>query len=512
MRNKIISFIIALFMSVTIIPAVTDTVEAATKITDKSVYYVTGYVGGDCLLTSNIYMMRRAAIMRESTKWKQMNNTSVELRGALCTSKTRYSNCLKNKYTYTFDGLTFKSSSASLKGSASAKKKKLRNLLKEHPEGIAVWASNAGKGYPHAVLLTEYKNGKFYCADSTHNASKYRKKGKNRGVEPFSTCTVSSISRITKYWYLEDVKGVAESKPLQITNNAETGKPVLKWNRVLNAKKYKVQRKLATSDKYSTIATVTSKTFTDKSAVATKKYHYRIKAYNSKGKCIFTGGAKLRTCDLAAPVITDVANIEENGNLKITFKGVTNADKYNIYRASSSKKTYKYLGSVKCEKDSGGELHSYIISSGEVGKKYCYKIKALNTKITGEDSALSKYRTGYRILGRPEIELGIVEDGKVIISWAEIEGADKYDIYRSTMEDGEYELIKSTEEISVVDDTVVAGTTYYYRVVARYNNGEADSAFSVIKSITIVDQDEPEKPETPEDPEIPEDVDKSETN
>lgn len=366
MKKKIMSLIIALFMVLTIMPAMTDTAHAATKITDKSVYYVTGYVSGDCLLTANIYMMRRAAITRGSTDWQQMNNTSINLRGALCTSKTRRSNQLKNKYSYTFDGLTFVGKNGSLSGSTSAKKKKIRNLLKEHPEGIAVWANNAGKGYPHAVLITEYKNGTFYCADSTHNASKYRKKGKNAGIEKFSRCTVSSISRLSKYWYLDEVKGVANSKPMEIKNDSATGKPVLKWNRVLNARKYKVQRKLSTSTNYTTIATVTTKTFTDAKAVSGKKYHYRIKAYDSKGKCIFTGDGRLRTCDLERPKV--VLKVTEDAKVIVSWATVKNAKNYDVYRSTSKNGTYKRICSTS-------EI-SVVDSGVKLGKTYYYKVNA----------------------------------------------------------------------------------------------------------------------------------------
>lgn len=493
MRNKLLSLIIAVLMAVTVLPFTADTAEAATKLTDKSVYYVTGYIGGDCLLTANNYMMRRASILRGSTKWQGLNNTSVPLRSALCVGSSRYSNCLLYSYSYTYDGLTFKGKRKGLSGSKSSKIRKLKSMLDKHPEGVAVWASNAGKGYPHAVLLTGYKGNTFYCADSTHNASKYRKKGKNRGVEPFSTCTVSSISRISAYWYLEKVTGVAESKPITITNDSATGKPIVKWNRVIGAKKYKVQRKLMSENNYKTIATVTKKTYTDKKAVATKKYHYRIKSYNSKGKCIFTSAPKSRSCDLARPEITKVNNIASTGAVEITFKGVKSANKYVIYRTTNTKQTYSEYKTINCEINSGDELHSVLCETGTLGKKYYYKIRSFYTKNDNATSALSKYRSGIRKLAAPEISVQTADTGEITVSWNEVANVTSYEVYRATSEEGEYELVSTVEGMSYTEPEIpAAGIKYYYKVKALYkDNANADSAFSIIKSNIEEIVDEP---------------------
>lgn len=503
--KRIISCIIALFLAVTIMPVMATTVEAATKITDKSVYYVTGYRSGDCVLTSNIYMMRRAAILRDSTKWSGLNNTSVPLRSAICVGSSKYSSSVLNKYTYTYDGLTFKGNSGKLSGSVSQKKKKLRTLLKKHPEGIVVWARNCGKGYPHAVLLTEYKNGTFYCAEPTYNADKYKKKGKNKGIQKFSQCTITSMGRLTKYWYLEEVKGVAESKPLVISNVASTGKPVIKWNRVLKAKKYKVQRKLTTSSKYTTIATVTSLSYTDKKAIADKKYHYRIKAYNSKGKCIFTGARALRTCDFARPTIKEINNNDTNGNVKITFAGVDKAERYYIYRATTKNGEYKYLTKVNCSPDIAGNLHSVESESETVGKIYYYRVRAISKKNSGAHSAKSLYKTGSRTLAMPEMSLVLNEEGNIVVSWGTVASASSYCVYRATSADGEYELIADTNDMSFTDkDAVEEGKEYYYKVKAIYSGNEAaNSEFSapgmIIYNAPVITDEPTEDEPTAED-------------
>lgn len=47
-----------------------------------------------------------------------------------------------------------------------ANKDVLIDLLAEHPEGIMLHAACV----PHGILLTEYKDGQFYCADPSEYA------------------------------------------------------------------------------------------------------------------------------------------------------------------------------------------------------------------------------------------------------------------------------------------------------------------------------------------------------
>ena len=46
----------------------------------------------------------------------------------------------------------------------------LITLLSQHPEGIVLY----DRSQPHAVLLTDYTNGNFYCSDPAGNISSGR--------------------------------------------------------------------------------------------------------------------------------------------------------------------------------------------------------------------------------------------------------------------------------------------------------------------------------------------------
>ena len=73
--------------------------------------------------------------------------------------------------------------------------------------------------------------------------------------------------------------------------------------------------------------------------------------------------------------------------------------------------------------------------------------------------------------------------GKPKISWAKVDGAVKYKIYRSTSLNGTYSIMKTVTGTSYVNANAKAGKTYYYKVVAVHTNTAANSAYSTAKYI-----------------------------
>ena len=78
---------------------------------------------------------------------------------------------------------------ATLPSSTAEKTQLLIKLLQEHPEGIVLY----DRSQPHAVLLTDYTNGVFYCSDPAGNISS--------GRIPLNSSSVS-ISGASCYWYV----------------------------------------------------------------------------------------------------------------------------------------------------------------------------------------------------------------------------------------------------------------------------------------------------------------------
>lgn len=87
-------------------------------------------------------------------------------------------------------------------------------------------------------------------------------------------------------------------------------------------------------------------------------------------------------------------------------------------------------------------------------------------------------------VGVPVVTAGnYASSGKPRMTWAAVDGAAKYEVYRSGYKNGNYTLALTTEGTSYIDSAANAGYTYFYKVRAIGYDGKAGS-FSEIKSRT----------------------------
>ncbi len=87
-------------------------------------------------------------------------------------------------------------------------------------------------------------------------------------------------------------------------------------------------------------------------------------------------------------------------------------------------------------------------------------------------------------LAVPETEISIdAASGKPVVEWDDVEGAVKYEIWRSFQKVGSYAKVGTQESAEYTDTTAVPGKTYYYRVRALDADGEK-GGFSAPRYIT----------------------------
>lgn len=199
-----------------------------------------------------------------------------------------------------------------------------------------------------------------------------------------------------------------------------------------------------------------------KKVPATGKHEYQ------NGKC--------KVCSKAAPIKAPTissSNIAASGKVKISWNAVTNASKYQVYRALSKNGNYQLLKTVTAT--------SYTDASAAAGKKYYYKVNAVNAN--GIESAYSNIVYHTCDLARPVLTTSIVEStGKIKLSWNAVEGAVRYEIYRATSASGTYTRIYTTSKTSMTNANAVAGTKYFYKVRALHGVSAANSAYSEVKN------------------------------
>ena len=189
------------------------------------------------------------------------------------------------------------------------------------------------------------------------------------------------------------------------------------------------------------------------------------------GKCKTCGAADPNK-KMDAPKITG-SNAASSGKNKISWNGVVNAVKYEVYR--STKKTSGFGKIATTTK------LSYTDTKAEVGKLYYYKVKAADGR--GNVSDFSNRVSRTCDLARPVVKASNdAATGKVKLTWAKIDGAKSYKVYRATSQNGKYTLMKTVTGTTYTNTSAKAGTKYFYKVIAVHENVNANSAYSVIVS------------------------------
>ena len=255
---------------------------------------------------------------------------------------------------------------------------------------------------------------------------------------------------------------------LSITTSS--GKPKLSWNAVDGAVKYWVYR--STDGKnFSYYDKTTNTTYTNSSTTIGTTYYYKVKAVNANGAASAYSVAKSIQCKPAAP---SVSINRSNGKPKLSWKAVSGAKKYWIYRSTDGKE-FKYFDSTT--------KTSYTNSGAASGTKYYYRVKAVAV-VNGKNvtSANSSTKSLFTSLAKPSVSI-TTSNGKPKLTWKAVTGADKYYIYRST--DGKnFSYWDSTTKTTYINSGAKKNTKYYYKVKAVCaSNSNANSAQSATVSI-----------------------------
>lgn len=258
-------------------------------------------------------------------------------------------------------------------------------------------------------------------------------------------------------------------------NDAATGKITLSWAAVDNADGYDIYRASWKNGLYTKLDSTDAASFTDTTAKVGYTYYYKVRAFADDGNKSEFSTVVSRICDCAAPVVT-AGNNASTGKVTLKWDAVSGAKEYEVYRADYSKGTYKLMYTTKNT--------SYTNTTSNAGYTYYYKVKAIASKTSDADSALSSMVTRTCDCAAPVVKIALNSDGNPRISWAAVKGAAKYAVYRST--DGvNYSYYYTTTATSFNNTSAKAGTTYYYKVMAiSARSSYANSAFSSAVAIT----------------------------
>ena len=249
----------------------------------------------------------------------------------------------------------------------------------------------------------------------------------------------------------------------------------ISWNKISGADKYDVYYDNGTG--YKLLRTVTGTSTTTGTAPYGKKYSYKVRAVNSKNSAVTsafsTAVTATNTKKLQTPTLK--ATVNANGGFTISWNKISGADKYDVYYDNGT--GYKLLRTVTGTSTTTG--------TAPYGKKYSYKVRAVNSKNSTITSAFSSAvtATNNKKLQTPTLKATVNANGSFKLSWNKVEGATRYGIYMLES-NGKYKWIKSTSATSWTTGTAQYGKKYTYKVFAVNDNTSAKSAFSSAVSAT----------------------------
>ncbi|MBE6785793.1 MAG: hypothetical protein E7538_06125 [Ruminococcaceae bacterium] len=279
-------------------------------------------------------------------------------------------------------------------------------------------------------------------------------------VPAFADYTVAKESDAVSVYCISAVRiSKAESQRNGIT---------LEWKAVKNAKGYRLYRKSAEEEQWSTVAKLGAdvRSFTDAEISPAHKYTYCVKAFSGEYESASVNQKQLSYIDY--PVVKGIKNTADG--IHLSWKEVSDISYYIVYRkvGEQAYKAYALLDS------SYTEYEDKSPASGQICSYYVCAADADGNK-SGYDRALSE-----RHVKKSVITAAVNTVKGIKLYWSKSEGCQGYGIFRKAPGEKEWKLrgtVYGENSLSAVDSKVKNGNIYIYtvrafkgRTLAAYNS------------------------------------------
>lgn len=199
-------------------------------------------------------------------------------------------------------------------------------------------------------------------------------------------------------------------------------------------------------------------------------------------------GYKSIPFNVVPPKIKNVKTTLKSNGINISWKKSSiDVDGYEIERKTSTNKKYTILTTLDKSKT------SYLDTTPATsGKTYYYRVRSY--KIVNGAKIYSNYSNISEIIFVQGVTYTLTSgNDRTYLKWNKVNGADSYQIFRSTSKNGEYVRIKTQKgenKISYTDKKVKKYTTYYYKIRAYVNtpSGKVYGKFTDIQVKTPLAQ------------------------
>ena len=283
------------------------------------------------------------------------------------------------------------------------------------------------------------------------------------------TVVANSLNIKSAYKYKDAQEYVVAPRLRNVVN--ENGFVTLSWHGVPDAEKYVVYRKNSTGQ-LAYVATVGNNVlnYQDKNVISGDVYTYTVKTMKNG---VYSGcdTSGLTAAYVSVPDNISIQNVDDC--LKVSWKAVSGAIKYRIYRKDTYNKNWTLVGE--------STNSSYADNTIDDGVVYQYTIRAV-----GNNGGVSAYLNGRYMtaLKMPKVWMNCTPYG-ITVNWSKMPKATQYRVYKKTSASASWSYITTVSGNNTTyfsDKSVQAGKTYIYTVRQVYSGifGSYNSGVSTV--------------------------------
>ena len=264
--------------------------------------------------------------------------------------------------------------------------------------------------------------------------------------------------------------------PTVTASNAVSGGINVYWTAVEGAVKYNVYRRIGGSSSWILVGSTDGKTnLIDPGVEGGKFYIYSVRAYEESGEYSVFDTTKAYTVKcVELPRLTKLVNTT-NG-LQVTWNAVAGANNYRVYRRGAGSTSWLYLGTTTSTTFTDGKASS--------GAYWRYTVRAVGNGYYSGFDTNGLYTI--RLANPYSIKASVGTDG-VNVSWAKINGATGYRVYRRGAAQSYWTYLGATTGNTFVDKNVTVNQ--YYRYTVRATRGSVYSDFYTAGSVVQFKRD-----------------------
>ncbi len=320
--------------------------------------------------------------------------------------------------------------------------------------------------------------------------------GEENVLQPVTATTyldLNLVNGVTYYYQVSAVNAVGEGQPsseVACTPAAVLGPPTsitavpsnsvisMSWTAPANtggstASSYKIYRGTSATTLLF-LASVTLTSYQDTGLTNGQIYFYKISSVNSVGEG--AQSSAVGATPFSTPSVPlSLTGTSGNGGVSLDWSppfsnGGSSVLRYHIYWSDSATGPWTMIDTL-----SAGTVYAH--SGLTNGQTYYYQVAAVNSAGEGPRTATAS-ATPHTVPSAPAIISATGGTGNVTLTWTApaSDGGSaltKYSVYRGTSSGSETFLRDAGQSLTVIDNTVSAGTTYYYRVTVWNSQGES---------------------------------------